>query len=240
MARDDFTKPIKDTLARRVGFLCSNPDCRVLTCGPHTELHKAVSLGVAAHITAASPGGPRYDLNITSKERSSIENAIWLCQNCAKLIDSDVNAYALSKIFCWKVTSESAALRSLNTSGSREYFPQTPAAIHAPLPRIGGLAYEEARKHLIEAGWQPSLNHWSKASESEMTIGNGLFFWEKGFHEIVSACPTGLAYCNFAFKDAYGNQLIVVTAGEVGTELEATPCVWNWRFGPKEHNEVNE
>lgn len=230
MARDDFSKPLRDTLARRVGFLCSNPGCQAATSGPHTERGKSVSLGVAAHITAASPGGPRYNPNLTNEERSSIDNAIWLCQNCAKLIDSDASAYSLSVIYRWKVAAESNALRSLKGDSSLEYFPQPVAAVHAPLPRIGGLTYDEAREMLIQAGWQPYLNHWSKASEWDMTMGNGLYFWNKGFHEIRSACPTGLAYCDFAFKDVYGNQLVVVTAGEADEENNAMPCVWNWRF----------
>lgn len=230
MARDDFSKPIKDALARRVGFLCSNPDCKAATSGPHTEPTKSVSVGVAAHITAASAGGPRYNPNITSEERSSIENAIWLCQNCAKLIDSDANAYPLPKIYRWKVTSENAALRSLKGAMSSEYFPQPTGAIHAPLPRIAGLSYDDARELLIGAGWQPFLNHWSKASEWEMTFGNGAYFWRKGFHEIQSACPTGLAYCTFAFRDIYGNLLVVVTHGEACDEHDSAPCVCNWRF----------
>ena len=33
--RDDFTKRIKETLAKRVGFHCSNPSCKIITSGPH-------------------------------------------------------------------------------------------------------------------------------------------------------------------------------------------------------------
>lgn len=53
--RDDFNSSTKDVLAKRVGFHCSNPNCRTLTCGPRTEANKFVSIGVAAHISAASP-----------------------------------------------------------------------------------------------------------------------------------------------------------------------------------------
>ena len=55
--RDDFDKETKETLARRVGYLCSNPSCRKPTSGPQTDPAKAINLGVAAHITAASLGG---------------------------------------------------------------------------------------------------------------------------------------------------------------------------------------
>lgn len=87
--RDDFTEAVKDSVASRVGFKCSNPDCRAPTAGPQTDSSKSLNLGVAAHITAASPGGPRYDPNLTPEQRRSPENAIWLCQTHAKLVDND-------------------------------------------------------------------------------------------------------------------------------------------------------
>jgi len=79
--RDDFDAKTKEMLARRVGYRCSNPDCRKLTSGPQEDPTKAVSIGVAAHITAASEGGPRYDDSLSLEERSSVDNGIWLCQN---------------------------------------------------------------------------------------------------------------------------------------------------------------
>jgi len=32
--RDDFTEEVKRTLAARVGYFCSNPDCRAQPTGP--------------------------------------------------------------------------------------------------------------------------------------------------------------------------------------------------------------
>lgn len=234
MPRDDFSKPLRDALAKRVGMLCSNPACKAATSGPHTDASKSISVGVAAHITAASPGGPRYDSKMSREERSSIDNAIWLCQNCAKLIDTDYAAFSLSTLYRWKITAETEALRKIGGTQSLGYFPQPTSAMYAPLPRIGGLTYDEAREMLIQAGWQPYLNHWSKASEPDITYGNGLYFWSKGFHEIQNACGTGLVQCTFRFKDVYGNLLIVVTAGEADEELRSAPCVWSWRIEREE------
>ena len=59
--RDDFPKPVIEALGKRVAYLCSNPSCRQTTLGPHTDDGTAVNIGVAAHITAASEGGPRFD-----------------------------------------------------------------------------------------------------------------------------------------------------------------------------------
>lgn len=69
MARDDFTEATKRLLAERVGYRCSNPCCKRLTIGPQQEGKKSVNIGEAAHISAASPGGKRYDEKMTSDER---------------------------------------------------------------------------------------------------------------------------------------------------------------------------
>jgi hypothetical protein len=87
--RDDFSVQTKDVLAKRVGYRCSTPGCRQLTSGPHDDPNRAINVGVAAHMTAASPGGPRYDLLLTAEQRRSAENGIWLCPSCGKLVDND-------------------------------------------------------------------------------------------------------------------------------------------------------
>lgn len=104
--RDDFSRSIVDTLSKRVGMRCSNPGCRLPTSDPRDEPLKTVNIGVASHITAASPRGPRYDPNITSDERRSIENGIWLCQSCSKLIDSDPSRFTVKKLHEWKFIAE--------------------------------------------------------------------------------------------------------------------------------------
>lgn len=114
--RDDFPKPVLDTLAKRVGYRCSNPGCRKVTSGPHTDGAKAVNVGVGSHITAASPGGPRYDLSLTPDQRRSVENGIWLCQNCGKLVDNDEARYTLPLLREWRRAAEEAALAEVQSS----------------------------------------------------------------------------------------------------------------------------
>jgi len=108
--RDNFTKPTIEMLAKRVGYRCSNPNCRQLTSGPRTVSDKAINVGEAAHITAAALDGPRYDSYLTPEERKSIDNGIWLCSKCAKLIDSDTDRYTVQLLRDWKRLSEEAAL----------------------------------------------------------------------------------------------------------------------------------
>ena len=71
---------------------------------------------MAAHITAASPGGPRYDPSRTPEERRSVANGIWLCQNCAHLIDTDKDRFSVDILRLWKAQSEEAARQALETN----------------------------------------------------------------------------------------------------------------------------
>jgi hypothetical protein len=111
--RDEFSKEVVRTLQERVGNRCSNPKCRCLTSGPNHAPEKATRIGVAAHITAASPGGPRYELSLTPENRSSIQNGIWLCQNCSKLVDSDPRTYPVELLVAWRDAAESQAREEL-------------------------------------------------------------------------------------------------------------------------------
>ena len=110
---DDFPEQIKRTLASRVGNRCSNPDCRALTSGPQNDPAKAINLGVAAHITAAAPGGPRFDPDLLPEERRAPSNGIWLCQNCAKLIDNDVVRFPVEVLTNWKSDAQGEAKASV-------------------------------------------------------------------------------------------------------------------------------
>lgn len=66
--RDNFSAKTILTLAQRVNSICSR--CFAGTTGPSSD-GKVINNGVAAHICAAVPGGPRYDPNMTKEERSS-------------------------------------------------------------------------------------------------------------------------------------------------------------------------
>lgn len=116
MARDDFSQDVVRTVAERVGYSCSNPECGALTIGPAQLASKARRIGVAAHIAAASKLGPRYDATQSPKERKSLANAIWLCQTCSREIDSDHSAYSVEELQRWKTIAEGKADLSFGLS----------------------------------------------------------------------------------------------------------------------------
>ncbi len=135
--RDDFSQKTIETLAKRVGCRCSNPGCRKLASGPHEEVNKSVNIGVAAHITAAASGGKRYDASRSSEQRKSIENGIWLCQNCGKLIDSDEQKYPVTLLLNWK----------------RETEEQAGLEIENAMPQVSGYSsskFDDYLSHLVD------------------------------------------------------------------------------------------
>ena len=111
--RDDFSKKTIEILCKRVNAICSNPECNRGTLAASSEPNKFVNTGVASHICAAAPGGPRYDAKMTFEQRSSIDNGIWLCQSCAKYVDSDEKKYTVELLHSWKEQAESRAQKGL-------------------------------------------------------------------------------------------------------------------------------
>lgn len=100
--RHDFLDSTKRALRDNVASLCSKPDCRVLTAASKIDGRSLSNVGVAAHICAAAPGGPRYKLEQTKSERRHYDNGIWLCTTCSRLIDVDDNSYSEEILRDWK------------------------------------------------------------------------------------------------------------------------------------------
>lgn len=81
-------------------------------------MQKGISnVGVGAHITAAAPGGPRYDASLTEDERRSAANAIWLCNTCGRLVDNDTSTYTVAQLVQWKREAIDRAQKALASGG---------------------------------------------------------------------------------------------------------------------------
>ncbi len=120
--RDNFSAKTRRDLANRAGHVCCFPGCDQPTSGPGAEPGAAsVDVGEACHVAAAAggPGARRYDPAMTSAERKSIANGIWMCRTHAKLIDSDEATYTVAQLHEWKRQAEAEAERRLRTAAAR-------------------------------------------------------------------------------------------------------------------------
>lgn len=162
--RDDFPRPVVETLAKRVGNRCSNPACRKRTSGPHTDDNKALNVGVAAHVAAASVGGPRYDPSMSSDDRKGIGNGVWLCQSCAKLLDNDELRYTKELLLRWKQDAEQEALREIESStrGGRASHESLPITTHI------GTVEEIVTAHCQRHG-RPTTPIWLSTNPARMS-----------------------------------------------------------------------
>ena len=136
--RDNFLQGTVTEIGKAVGYRCSNPDCRHPTVAANAKQDGIVMLGVAAHICAASPGGPRYNAAQTRAERRSKENGLWLCQNCGRLIDADPPSYPVEKLREWKRAAQEKAFQEV-------VAPSQPAP-SAEAARIGSLIASDNRE----------------------------------------------------------------------------------------------
>ncbi len=117
-SRDDFDQKAIGVIAKRASYICSNPNCRSLTlCPSETDTEKYIYIGKVAHITAASENGPRYDPSLTSEQRCSVENGIFLCSNCADMIDKNKGLdFSVDLLKEWEKDHEAWVKENLNKS----------------------------------------------------------------------------------------------------------------------------
>lgn len=105
--RDDFSRPTIDLLAKRSGYICAYPGCKRMTIAGSVDRKSGLTItGVAAHITAASKEGPRYDLDMSPDERASEANGIWTCQIHGKFIDDNPSKCTIDELRRWKTQHE--------------------------------------------------------------------------------------------------------------------------------------
>jgi len=111
--RDEFSPATKKALERQARGHCSNPECRRLTSGATSDGNDEIRIGVASHIEAAAEGGPRYRAEMTTEERKSADNGVWLCQVCGKAVDSKDSIFSVDELRGWKRRSNEDSWRSV-------------------------------------------------------------------------------------------------------------------------------
>ena len=111
--RDEFTPKTKLQIAKRTGWLCSDPECGRPTVGATSDGDGEIMLGEASHICAAAPGGPRYDAGMSEAERRSAKNGIWMCKLHGKSVDSVDPKFTVELLRRWKTQAEERSHRSV-------------------------------------------------------------------------------------------------------------------------------
>jgi hypothetical protein len=114
--RDDFSPDVKRALAARAGYRCSV--CEKPTIGAGSTPDSVLSDGIAAHITAAAPGGPRFDSTLSTDQRRGVENGIWCCTQHGREIDSDAPGFTTELLRGLKRRREELAKKQLSGEGA--------------------------------------------------------------------------------------------------------------------------
>lgn len=134
--RDDFTATTRSTLAGRVNYLCSQ--CFRHTLGPKADSNEVADMGTAAHITAAAPGGPRYDSSLSTDQRRHYDNGIWMCSHHGRLVDTDHEAYSVADLREMKRIAEDRARKALRDGEALpDLTPMLDSGIQWLPPRTG-------------------------------------------------------------------------------------------------------
>jgi len=161
--RDNFTPATKRILAGRAAYKCCYPGCNHVTIGPSTASNRVTNLGKAAHIHAASPGGPRYIPEMSKEERISLANGIWMCPTHADMIDADYTNYAAETLRLWKEYAEKEAHRLLMNLDKRTiHYPTTLVWLDAQL------IFEGIWKTADDHSWTIVVKHFISGSIEEL------------------------------------------------------------------------
>jgi len=158
-----------------------------------------LNVGVAAHVTGAAPGGPRYEPSLTPQQRADIANAVWLCQNCAKLVDNDPIRFDADLLREWKATAEREALDLVGRTAEKR---EPGAQVGDKWVNLSYIEKAGIAKELTEQGYTFG---WSAANEeSERVDVEG---WEPVF---VSQGDGTLARLKIRDHPVIGGYLILL------------------------------
>jgi hypothetical protein len=193
--RDDFSEPTKRALAYRANHRCSFPECGKPTSGPSDESpDKHVNIGVAAHIYAAAPGGPRSAPEMLPEERAAITNGLWLCQTHSKLIDADQVRFTADVLKKMKTDHEALVLAELE-GRARPLHCSDFIALGPNLVFTGELIGSK------DATWEVRIDHF-----------------------LIGELTTLIDYCEDFDQTALVDRFVLVNALGDGRQLAASPA----------------
>lgn len=111
MPRENFTPKVRKLIESAAGHQCSFPACNRRTVGPGPSSEYISNSGYAAHIYAASSGGPRGQGGLSEAELKGPGNGIWLCGRHARLVDNNRgDTYPPETLLSYKALHEARVL----------------------------------------------------------------------------------------------------------------------------------
>lgn len=88
------------------------------------------------------------------------------------------------------------------------------------------MTYKQARKLLIQSGWQAVFNL-SQVNNPDRSSVIDYLITQKGYTELVDCSGTGLGLCLFEFRNATGQKLFITTSNNAPQEES---MVFGWRL----------
>lgn len=222
--RDDFSQKTVLQIAKRAGWLCSFPSCRAPTVGATSDGKGEINIGTAAHICAAASGGPRYDENMSSEERSSSKNGIWMCRDHGKAIDSNDPEFTVERLREWKKQAEDDSYRRVLRN--EEVLGQVVSIDEQLLMRIRIAAETDLKVFMRTAKWpSTSVALTLEAEEFGQTMTtSALARMVTTIDDLILVAPPGMGKTTTLFQVAEGvlasgkGVPLVVPLGDWATE----------------------
>lgn len=156
-----------------------------------------MDVGFAAHITAASPGGPRFDSTLTPDQRKHHSNGIWLCGTHAKLIDSDESHFTVEELHAWKRLAMRRSFQEVVSSAPSlvEVQLDDDADVQAVLDLLRGYSESDLQAFQRMPGWPPhtvALNlKMADEKATKVFTATGLALASEIFDEFTVIAPPG-------------------------------------------------
>jgi hypothetical protein len=150
MPRADFSAATRTVIAQRAGYQCSVLNCGRLTVGPGQGPQGVLSIGMAAHIFAAAPRGPRGSGGLSREELCSPENGIWCCYDHGKLIDAaEGREFTAVELQAWKRLHEARKAAELSGMAADRFGLVDSVTIHSAPASLSGRMFEFGMRNFI-------------------------------------------------------------------------------------------
>lgn len=81
---------------------------------------------------------------------------------------------------------------------------------HSTQSILMDMSYHDARKIILQSGWQPALN----MPPYETISASGHYFRDLGYEEVEDCTGSSILQCTFYFQNAKGQYLRIGTEGE--------------------------